>query len=141
MRDCRAAYRKGHQEQLFLARRRFGVTKAAWKHSYTRYNPRGRRYAVACEYPQCPCQRLCSFTGDIISPAESIHCHVHVHAGHAHVHTHAPEPKDEEMAQLLVATHAHQDIEAVYRYISFNAYERHEEEWHGKEKEPEGDVH
>ena len=98
---------------------------------------------MPCEYPACPCQRLCGFTGDVINPTESIHCHAHVHAGHVHVHVHVAtgDPYlDEETAQQLEAAHAHQDVEAVYRYISFSAYDHHEESWHGKEEELEGNV-
>lgn len=88
---------------------------------------------MSCKYPACPCQLLCGFTGDLIDPAESIYCHAHVHAGHVHVHTHPQDPEDEEMRQRLESEHAHQDVEAVYRYIPFSAYERHEEEWHSGE--------
>lgn len=92
---------------------------------------------MACEYPVCPCQRLCSFSGDFINPAESIYCHVHVHRDHAHIHVHADDDDkimDVEVVTQIKDSHAHAYSKAVYRYIPFNASVEHWETWHDKDE-------
>ena len=95
---------------------------------------------MACEYPVCPCQRLCGFTGEVINPADSIHCHVHIHGDHVHVHVHAPIGDtylDEEQNQRLAESHAHVYSERVLRYAPLGAYATHEAEWHDRGQDDE----
>lgn len=87
---------------------------------------------MACEYPECPCQRVCGFTGEQINPAASIYCHAHVHRGHAHVHVH-PEMTDDELQHRGIKEHhAHQeDASGPYRYISLtDDADEHYTDWH-----------
>lgn len=92
---------------------------------------------MSCEYPVCPCQRLCGFTGEVINPADSVYCHIHLHADHAHMHVHPEEGLDEEQAQRIADSHPHQYSEQVIRYAPLGAYKNHFEEWHGQQPDVE----